>query len=118
MLDPVEEPLNQIPGSIKIRAGADRIIARAQHPEDAVEDTTVIHSWHAARLVGQQLLDGGPFLVGEFVAHDSSPSVWGLESSRGCPSQYGRPTTLGALLPESGPIMLELSFVVRYPKPT
>src|SRR5262245_46390218 len=29
----------------------------------------------AARLVGQRRLDGSPFLVEEFVAHDSAPSV-------------------------------------------
>src|SRR5438445_8885286 len=51
---------------------------RSQDPEDAVEDTTVIYPWHTARLVRQQRLDGSPFLVGEFVAHDSAPSVRGL----------------------------------------
>src|SRR5262245_29814883 len=47
----------------------------SQDPEDAIEDPTVIHPWHAARLVRQHRLDGSPFLVGEFVAHDSAPSV-------------------------------------------
>src|SRR5262249_7543117 len=51
---------------------------RSQDPEDAVEDGTVVHPWHAARLVGQHRLDGSPLIVGEFVAHDSAPSVRGL----------------------------------------
>jgi hypothetical protein len=50
----------------------------SQDPEDAIEDAAVIHSWHAARLIGQHQLDGSPFVVGEFVAHDSTPSVKGL----------------------------------------
>ena len=50
----------------------------SQDPEDAIEDAAVIHSWHAARLVRQHRLDGSPFVVGEFVAHDSAPSVRGL----------------------------------------
>ena len=52
--------------------------ARSQDPEDAIEDAAVIHSWHAARFIGQHRLDGNPFVVGEFVAHDSAPSVRGL----------------------------------------
>ena len=44
--------------------------SRSQHPEDAIEDTTVIDPWHAARLVRQHRLDGGLLIVGEFVAHD------------------------------------------------
>jgi len=41
--------------------------------EDAIEDTTVVNPRNAARLVRQHGLDGSPFLVGEFVAHDSIP---------------------------------------------
>src|SRR5262245_17876899 len=51
---------------------------RSQDPEDAIEDTTVIHSWHAARLIRQHRLHGRPLVVREFVAHDSAPSVGGL----------------------------------------
>jgi hypothetical protein len=51
---------------------------RIAKPEDAVEDTTVIHSWHAARLIRQHRFDGKPLMVREFVAHDSAPSVGGL----------------------------------------
>src|SRR3954468_20034699 len=46
--------------------------SRAQVPEDAIEDTTVIHSWHAARLIRQHRLIGKPLIVCEFVAHDSA----------------------------------------------
>jgi len=46
--------------------------AGAQDPEDAIEDTTVIYSWYAARPIWQQRLDGEPLAVGEFVAHESS----------------------------------------------
>ena len=48
---------------------------RPQDLEYAIEDAAVIHSWHAARLIGQHRLDGNPFFVGEFVAHDSTPSL-------------------------------------------
>jgi hypothetical protein len=46
----------------------------AQDPEDAIENTTVVHPRNATRLVGQHGLDGNPFMIGEFIAHDSSPS--------------------------------------------
>ena len=49
--------------------------AGSQDPEDAVEDTTVVHTGNAARLVRQQRFDGGPLVVGEFIAHDSSPQL-------------------------------------------
>src|SRR5262245_46220481 len=48
---------------------------RSQDPEDAIEDTTVIHPCTPRGLFGSI---GLPFLVGEFVAHDSAPSVRGL----------------------------------------
>src|SRR5258705_274106 len=47
---------------------------RSQDPEDAIEDTTVVHPWDAARLIRQHR----PLIISEFVAHDSSPPVWGL----------------------------------------
>src|SRR5262249_46315936 len=52
--------------------------AGSQDPEDAIEDTTVIHPWDTAWFVWQHRPDGSPLMVGEFVAHDSSPSVLGL----------------------------------------
>src|SRR4051794_11405188 len=36
---------------------------------------------NAARLVRQEWLDGRPFIIGEFVAHDSTPSVRSLNHS-------------------------------------
>src|SRR5436190_24136823 len=45
-----------------------------QDPEDAIQNAAVIHSRHAARLIGQHRLDGSPFVVGEFVTHYSAPS--------------------------------------------
>src|ERR1700756_1067236 len=52
--------------------------SRAQYPEDAIEDTTVVHPRNATRLVRQHGLDGNPFIIGEFVAHDSSPQFGSL----------------------------------------
>src|SRR2546428_12491224 len=51
--------------------------SRSQDPEDAVEDATVVHPWHAARLVWQHRLCGSPLIVGGVVAPDSGPSVRG-----------------------------------------
>jgi hypothetical protein len=47
----------------------------SQDPEDAVEDTPVVYPRNATWLVRQHGLDGNPFIVGEFVAHDSTPSL-------------------------------------------
>ena len=44
--------------------------AGPQYPKDAVEHAPVIHPRNAARFIRQERLDGRPFLVGEFVAHD------------------------------------------------
>src|SRR5262249_28097824 len=51
---------------------------KSQDPEDAIEDTTVVRPWHAARLVRQHQLNGRPLVVGEFTAHDSSPQFGDL----------------------------------------
>ena len=37
----------------------------SQHPEDAIEDTPVVHPWYAARLVRQHRLDGSGWRVHE-----------------------------------------------------
>lgn len=42
--------------------------SRAQDPEDAIEDTTVVNPRNAARLFLQHGLDGNPFMIGECVA--------------------------------------------------
>jgi hypothetical protein len=52
-----------------------------QYPKDAVEDTAVVRSWHATRLIGQHRPNCSSLIVGEFVAHDSSPSSGGLNHS-------------------------------------
>jgi hypothetical protein len=54
---------------------------RAQDPEDAIEDTAVVNPWNATRLVRQHGLDGSPFIIREFVAHDSSPRFGSLNHS-------------------------------------
>lgn len=54
--------------------------SRSQDPEDAVEDTPIVRPWYATRFVRQHRLDGHPFVVGEFIAHDSSPQFGGFES--------------------------------------
>src|SRR5579862_2677914 len=63
----------------RVRAKMRRQIAPrcpgSQDPEDAVEDTSVVDPRNATRLVRQHRLDGKPFIVGEFVAHDSTPSL-------------------------------------------
>ena len=46
--------------------------AGAQDPEYAIEDTAVIHTWYAARLIWQHWPDGEPLAVGKCVAHESS----------------------------------------------
>src|SRR5947208_1463641 len=45
--------------------------ARAQDPKDAVEHAPIINTGHTARLVRQKPFAGVPFIIGEFVAHDS-----------------------------------------------
>jgi hypothetical protein len=44
---------------------------RSQDPEDAIQDTAVVHPPDTAWLVRQHWIDGGPLMVGEFIAHDS-----------------------------------------------
>jgi len=62
--------------------------SRSQDPKDAIENTAVIDPRHATRLVRQRWFDGSPFLVGEFVAHDSAPSVQEFESRSGGEAQH------------------------------
>src|SRR5262249_25749903 len=50
----------------------------SQDPEDAIEDTSVVHPRNATWLVRQHRPYGSPFIVGEFVAHDSSPQSGSL----------------------------------------
>ena len=91
-------PANEAIVAGRVRTEVVRQIApwrpRSQDPEDAIEDTTVIHSWHAARLIRQHRLDGSPLIVGEFVAHDSAPSVRGLNHGSAGRAQHARPRAL------------------------
>src|SRR5215475_8880466 len=84
-------PANEAIVTSGVRAEVVRQVApwrpRSQDPEDAIEDTTVIHAWHAARLVRQHRLDGSPLIVSEFVAHDSALQS-GLESRLGSQAQH------------------------------
>jgi hypothetical protein len=49
-------------------------LTRAQDPKDAVANTPVIYTRHAGRL-RQHRPNGGLFIVGEFIPHDSSLPV-------------------------------------------
>jgi hypothetical protein len=57
-------------------------VLRTQHPKDAIEDTMIVCPRNATRLVGQHRLDGKPFIIGEFVAHDPSPQFGSLNHRR------------------------------------
>jgi hypothetical protein len=72
--------------------------SRPQHPEDAVEYTTVIYTSNAARLVRQHRFDGGPFVVAELVAHDSRLRFGNLNHVHG--------RTINPQRPVAEPLML------------
>ena len=62
-------------------SAADRaIVLRSNTQKDAIEETVVIHTRRAARLVRQHRPDGSPLMIGEFIAHDLKFQVWELES--------------------------------------
>jgi hypothetical protein len=44
---------------------------RTEDPKDATEHATIIYTPNATRFVRQHWFDGGPFIIAEFVAHDS-----------------------------------------------
>jgi hypothetical protein len=44
---------------------------RPQDPEDAIEDTPVVHAGNAAWFVREHRFDDAPFAIAEFIAHDS-----------------------------------------------
>jgi hypothetical protein len=48
-----------------------RALSAPRVSKNANEDATVIYPPNAARLVRQHRFDGGPFMIAEFVAHDS-----------------------------------------------
>jgi hypothetical protein len=76
------------------------------NPKNSVEDAPVIYTRHATRLVRQERLDGGPFTVGEFVAHDSRLRFGSLNHAPGDAINLQRPIATDAntliLLPLSG----------------
>src|SRR5437660_1786238 len=52
-------------------------------PVPLVKHAPIIYARNAARLVRQERLDGGPFIVGEFVAHDSRLQFGSLNHAPG-----------------------------------
>src|SRR5260370_42073903 len=82
---------------------ADRAMAH-QNPKDAIEHATVICTPNAARLVRQHRLDGGPFIIAGFVAHDSRLRFRSLNHVSGSainPQAYGVAANALNLLPLS-----------------
>jgi hypothetical protein len=77
---------------------------RTRNPKDAIEYATVIYTTTAARLVRQHRLDGGLFIIAEFVAHDSKLQFWSLNHVSGSainPPAYGIAANALYLLPLS-----------------
>src|SRR5260370_29403184 len=70
------------PGAASRAIGATSRSRRGDEPKDAIEHPTVIFTPNAARLVGQHRLDGGPFIIAEFVAHDSRLRFRSLAATR------------------------------------
>src|ERR1041384_549385 len=60
--DASSSPTNEAIVAGRVRTEVDWQVAprcsRSEDPEDAIEDTTVIHPWHAARLIRQHRLNG------------------------------------------------------------
>ena len=94
--------------------------SRAQDPEDAIEDTTVVHPRNATRLVRQHGFDGNPFMIGEFVAHDSSPQFGSLNHSDLVRRNASRQAPVGRLRAEAdiSPPTIPVETVENDPKPT
>jgi hypothetical protein len=78
--DAGEEPRSWMKETINRRTSLDPLA-------DAIEHANVIYTPNAARRVWQHRLDGGPFMIAEFVAHDSRLRLWELES---CPQPRHR----------------------------
>ena len=78
--------------------------ARTQDPKDAVEHAAVIYTRHATRLIRQERPDGGSFIIGEFVAHDSRLRFGSLNHAPGGAINPQKPIAADALilLPLSG----------------
>ena len=66
--------------AIAVRQVAPRCTG-SQHPEDAVQHTSVIDAWNASRFVGQQRFDHAPLKVGQIIsAHADAESQFRLEA--------------------------------------
>src|SRR4051812_20317501 len=89
-------PANETIVASRIRPKTLRQIAprrtRTQDPKDAVEHAAVIHTRRATRLVRQERLDGNPFIIGEFIAHDSRLRFGSLNHSPGDASTLPGPS--------------------------
>src|SRR5262245_47432714 len=100
--DASPSPANEAVVASGVRTEVIRQVApwcsRTQDPEDAIENTPVVHPWHATRLIRQHRSDGCPFVVGEFVAHDSGPRFRELESrSEGSPQRIFNPSSFASM---------------------
>jgi hypothetical protein len=73
----------------------------SQHPEDAIEDTTVVYPRNATRLVRQHRLDRNPFIIGEFVAHIRAPSFGSLNHKGAAKRNAPGPTPVRRLRAEA-----------------
>jgi hypothetical protein len=78
-------------------------------PKNAVQDTPIIHTWHAARLIWQHRRDGGPLFIGEFVAHDSGLQIGGLNHDPAADLNNARRLNPLRLSGASGNLMLNQS---------
>ena len=96
---PANEPIVASgPGSVDFRKVTPRR-ARPQHPEDALEDTPVVHAGNAAWFVRERF-DDAPFAVAGFLAHDSilhfgslnHAQDQGINGQTACPLLEGEPT--------------------------
>jgi hypothetical protein len=95
---------------------------RPQDPEDAIEDTPVVHAGNAARLVREHRFDDAAFAVTEFIAHDSMLSFGslnhvrdhGINGQTACPllgdeRTYGRHSDIDAIDPK----LTHVAFAIR-----
>jgi hypothetical protein len=75
---------------------------RSQDPENAIQDAAIVYPRNTSWLIRQHRLDDNPFIIGEFVAHDSSPQFWEFESQGDGQTQRSLPSPRSALTDRSG----------------
>jgi hypothetical protein len=61
---------------------------RCRDRRPRVENAPVIYTWHTARFVRQEQLDGNPFIIGEFVADDSKAQFGSLNHRPAAKSNF------------------------------